>query len=408
MEKLELEIIDYTHDGLGLGRDQNKVVFLDEGVIGDKVIYETLKEKKSFKRGRVLEIKKPSVFRHPSPCPYFENCGGCSFLNVDEKVINNWKEKRIEKILSSLADDTTKKGKLIKENSLYYRNNIQLKVQNGQLGYYSKKTNKLVKIDKCLLAKKEINEIITLLIKQDLRGLKNIYIRQNYKNDIMLILEGEKISNKIIASICEKVISLYEKKNNEFKLIYGKSYLEEKIGEIKFKLGPGSFFQINHQVMNKIYELAIEKLDLKKEDKLLDLYCGIGTMTLIGAQKCKEALGIEYVEEAVCLARENAEENKIENTSFIAGKVEDLLNKIKDFNKVLVDPPRKGMDRKVIEKLLDLQPEKIVYVSCNVDTQKRDLEILKEKYKISYIQAADMFPMTPHVECIALIQRVKS
>ena len=407
MTEISLQITDYAHDGLGVGRYDNKVVFLDGGVIGDVVEVEIESENKRFYRGKIIDILRPSHNRELPLCPYFHSCGGCTFLNVEEYYINEWKEKRVEKALNKIGIKE-KPEELIKLNSLNYRNNIQLKVEAGKLGFYSKKTNSLVPIKECLIAREEINEVIKLLRDINLQGIDQVQIRCNFKGDTMVIVEG-KVSPEIISTLYEKVSSLYEKHGRKFTHVFGEKYLEEEIEDLKFLLGPGSFFQVNHKVMNEMYFVGLTKLKIKEEDKILDLYSGIGTLTLLAARKAKEVTGVEYVEEATDLARKNAELNAMDNATFICGKAEEAIEKLEGFNKVIVDPPRKGMDKKVVEKIIDMKPESILYISCNPDTLARDVQILtQEGYEVETVTPADMFPRGPHVECIALIQRVKS
>lgn len=407
MTEISLQITDYAHDGAGVGRYDNKVVFLDGGVIGDVVEVEIETENKRFCRGKIVDLLRPSHKRELPQCPYFHSCGGCTFLNVEEYYVNEWKEKRVEKALNKIGIDR-KPEDLIKLNSLNYRNNVQLKVEEGKLGFYSKKTNSLVPIKECLIAREEINEVIKLLRETTLEGIGQVQIRCNFKGDTMVIVEG-KVSPGIVSALYEKVSSLYEKHGRKFTHVFGEKYLEEEIEDLRFLLGPGSFFQVNYKVMNEMYFVGLTKLKIKEEDKILDLYSGIGTLTLLAARKAKEVTGVEYVEEATDLARKNAELNGMENATFICGKAEEVIEKLKGFNKVIVDPPRKGMDKKVVEKIIDMKPENILYISCNPDTFARDVQILtQEGYKVETVTPADMFPRGPHTECITLISKKDS
>lgn len=404
MTDISLQITDYAHDGTGVGRYDNKVVFLDGGVIGDVVEVEIESENKRFYRGRIVDILRPSHNRELPLCPYFHSCGGCTFLNVEEYYVNEWKEKRVEKALNKIGIKE-KPEELIKLNSLNYRNNIQLKVEEGKLGFYSKKTNSLVPIKECLIAREEINEVIKLLKDINLQGIDQVQIRCNFKGDTMVIVEG-RVSPEIISALYEKVSSLYEKRVRKFTHVFGEKYLEEEIEDLKFLLGPGSFFQVNHKVMNEMYFVGLTKLKIKEEDKILDLYSGIGTLTLLAARKAKEVTGVEYVEEATDLARKNTELNAMDNATFICGKAEEVIEKLEGFNKVIVDPPRKGMDKKVVGKIIDMKPESILYISCNPDTLARDVQILtQEGYEVETVTPADMFPRGPHVESVVLMSR---
>ena len=417
------KIIDYDHKGFGLVKEEEPV-FLDGGVIEDLVDYKIINSGK-IKRGQINKIIKPSIFRVKSPCPYSKECGGCPLMETDYKKELEWKREKVRNNLLRIGKIETEIEEILgMEDNLHYRNNMQFKIEDGKIGLYSGKTKKIVEIKKCIIQKEIGNDILKIFQKfAKTTNIKTLGIRTNYKNQAMVIMVADspiKKLNNIINELLElNVVSIYENINKsskyhygqKFKHIYGQKSLEDKIFNIKYQLSPQSFFQVNPRQVENLYKKAIENLNLEKKDKVLDLYSGIGTISLSLADKVEEVLGVEQVKEAVEDARKNAEENQIKNARFISGKVENIIDKIteeKVYNKVILDPPRSGVEKTVLERLLKLEPEKISYISCNPSTQARDLKILKEKYKVEKVMPIDMFAHSSHVECIALIQRVKS
>ena len=255
---------------------------------------------------------------------------------------------------------------------------------------------------------------------KNLKELKGIGIRTNYKDEVLLILVSKKgkIEIKSILSnlIDSGVKSIYLNYNSsdkhysrEFEKIYGENYIEEKILDLNYKVSPQSFFQINRSATEKLYEKAIEYLEIKEDDKIFDLYCGVGSISLSVAKKGAEVIGIEIVESAVENARKNADNNKIE-ARFAKGAAEDIIERLWHEerispNKIIVDPPRKGLDEKLVNFLKENPVERIVYISCNPATQARDLKSLKEVYKVEKISLVNLFPETAHVESVVLMSR---
>lgn len=422
---MKLKIIDFDYKGRGFAKDEGKAYFLDGGVIGDKVLASIKEEKKKYTIAKIDKILEPSEDRVESKCKYSSLCGGCDFLSYKYSKQLNWKKNKVETDLNRIGQLDVKVDQIFgMENPYNYRNNIQLKVKDGKLGYYIKNSRNLIPVDKCIIAEEEINKAINIL--KDWKGLSSIndiIIRENYKKELMIILvtknKVSKINNLLGKLLDINLVSLYENINKnprfrfgkEFNKLYGKDYLIDKLFDFQFKVSPSSFFQVNRLQTEKLYKLAVEGLDLKKEDIVLDLYCGIGTISMLAAKGSKEVIGVEISEKAIEDARFNQELNKVENTRFIAGKSEDIIEKLIEEeniipNKVILDPPRSGIDEKLVNKLLELKVEKIAYVSCNSSTQARDLKLLKEAYKIDKVYAVDMFCNSVHVETIALLSKL--
>ncbi|MBL7575440.1 23S rRNA (uracil1939-C5)-methyltransferase [Peptoniphilus asaccharolyticus DSM 20463] len=419
---MDVKIIDFDHKGRGFGRYEGKSLFLDGGVIGDTVSFEVTESKKKFDIGRITEIIEPSIDRVESKCPYSKKCGGCDFLEYKYSMQKKWKRDNVSATMQKIGGVDTKVEPTIgMENPFYYRNHIQLKVEDGKLGYYAKNSNTLVEVKRCLIAEKEMNKAIDVLRNwKDLKSVDEIVVRQNNVSELMIVLitktEVKKV-NGLLSELLDlnlKSLFINYRKNSrfrfgrEFKKVYGEDYIEDELCGFKFRLSAESFFQVNRIQTEKLYKTAVNYMEIKPDDVVMDLYSGIGSISLL-MTGAKEVVGVEVVGAAVENARQNSELNGKYNTRFIAGKVEDVIDKLVEegtrFNKIMLDPPRAGVDESVIEKINELQPERIVYVSCNPSTQAKDLKLFKD-YKVEKIQPVDMFCNSVHCECICQLSRV--
>ncbi|NMW84925.1 23S rRNA (uracil(1939)-C(5))-methyltransferase RlmD [Peptoniphilus sp. AGMB00490] len=418
------EIIDFDFKGLGITKIDGIPVFLDGGVIGDEVEFLVTKKKKNFCKGKIQKIIKKSKDRVNGPCPYFKDCGGCDFLNYSNEKELKWKENDVNKNLNKIAGLDIKVQEVIDSpEKTHYRNNMQFQVRDGIIGLYAKNSKEIVPIKNCIMQKDIANKVLKIMWRyKQLRELKRIGIRTNYRGEVLLILvtKAAKIEIKDILPelIDVGVKSIYLNYNTgdkihysrEFKKIYGEDFIEEKLLDIDYRISPESFFQINRLATEKLYEKAIEYLDPKAEDKIYDLYCGVGSISISIAKKATNVIGIEIVESAIEDARINAENNNIE-ARFIKGAAEEIIEKIYKEekispNKIIVDPPRRGLDDKLVNFLKENLVERLVYISCNPATQARDLKTLKKVYKVEKIALVNLFPNTAHVETIALIQKM--
>ncbi|WP_100065023.1 23S rRNA (uracil(1939)-C(5))-methyltransferase RlmD [Miniphocaeibacter massiliensis] len=438
MKVENLKIIDITEEGNGVAKKDNLVYFAEDTVIDEIVDIEVLEKKKNFIIGKRIRTVEKSSYRINSKCEYAKVCTGCTMQETDYSKELELKKNLVKNQISRIGNFNVDNTNIIGlENPCNFRNKIELKVDSKcNLGYYYKKSHKLISIDKCIVASIAINKVMkkisNLVKKYNIEGyehktnkgiIKNITIRSNYLNEIQLTLTvaKENFSNKKelfeeleqIEEIIELYYSVNKKKNNEFmgeevNLIYSKKEFIDMIGDYKFKISPKSFFQVNSKNTKKLYDIALKQMDLKGTEKLLDLYCGIGTTTIYFGNKTKEAIGVEIVKDAVKDANYNKELNNIKNVKFIHGKSENEIEKLlkDDIDIVVVDPPRKGLDRNLIEILGKSKINKIEYISCNPGTFSRDLKYLKEyEFEIKEIELCDMFPNTMHVECVALIER---
>ncbi len=393
------EIKSLNDQGLGVCFVDNKITFVYNTLIGDKVDIEIIKSNAKYNLAKVTKYIKRSNLYQDSKCPYFDKCGGCSFLNISYEDTLTYKRDKVEHILKKFANIEKKLAIASSEDRYNYRNKITLQVKDKQIGYYSYNTNEIIEINNCLLVKESINKIIPLLKEFNVINGK-IIIRTNYIDEILIYIISDDNIN-MIKDIPTNVKGIIL--NN--KVLYGVDYLIDTIGDNQFKVSYDSFFQVNNYTANIIYDLI--KNNVPDNAKVLDLYCGVGTLGTATSSKASKITGIEVVENAIDNANYNATLNKLNNYEYICGKVEDYIDKfIKEkFDVVIVDPPRKGLDKKTIDSLIKINSPLIIYVSCNPITLARDLKILKEYYNIDYTIPIDMFPNTYHIETVCFLER---
>lgn len=424
---MRTKIRDLSHDGRGIGTIEGKTIFVENAYPGEEIEVKITKEKKNYLEGELLEIIKKSPDRIEAICQDFYHCNGCQYCDYNYKAQLESKQERVKANFKKIAGLDLEEIKISgMENFYNYRNHIQLKIENGKIGYVDKKNFSVFKPKNCIVAPKNTGKIIEILEGwKAINKFSLLGIRENYKEQLMLIFvmpsstnKKEKVDfSKIIDSLAKYNVShIFINYNNNPKFHYGKNSkkifgqgeFQEKILDNKFNLSPTSFFQVNRKQAELLYKKAIENLDLNKEDKVLELYSGIGTISMELAKGAKEVTGIEYASSAVEDAKENAKINKMTNTKFISGKVEEKLAAFKgDYNKILLDPPRAGADKKVIDAIIKLEAEKISYISCDPATLARDIKLLLEsgKYKLEKVEIVDMFPLSSHVETVVLMSR---
>ena len=391
---LECLIIDEDNLGNGISKIDNFVIFI-KGVFKDeKVKVKIIKKEKHFAVGELVEVIKSSSKRIDIICPYFYSCGGCSFLHIKEDEELNKKQEFINNLFSEY-----KVQKLESVNNYNYRNKVFLHVNNGKLGFYQSNTNSLIKIDKCLLVSDVMNKLIDVIKTFNLKDLNKIMIRETYYTKEILISFYGDLNLDDLNKLSEfNIKSIYL---NDKLIKYNKS-IKEKIGNLEFNIGNNSFFQVNTLCMEKLYQKIKEYAG--KGETLLDLYCGTGTIGMFLGDNFKKVLGVEIVKESIDNANENKKINNIENIEFICDDAKIL--KKKSFSCVVVDPPRSGLSKSVIDNLKTINTKKIIYVSCNPKTLKRDLKLLEEKYKVLEITPFNMFPRTNDVECVCLLSSI--
>lgn len=386
----EVDVIDVNNFGVGIAKVNSMVIFINNALVGEKLRVRIIDIKKNFAYGDIIEFISKSLDRIEVKCPYYNECGGCSFLHTNIDNENKIKENYIKRLFSNY-----KVTNIICNNEYSYRNKVTLHVKNKKLGLYREDSNDLVCINKCLLLDDKINDVIKALNSFSLENINEIIIRKSFYEDCLMIIFDDDISSYEI-DLLKKVgvSSLYVKD----RLVFGKDYLIEKVGDFYFSIYPYAFFQVNNDMIKKLYDVV--KNYAGSGDSLLDLYCGTGTIGIYLSNNFDKVYGVEVNTSAISNANINKKLNKVSNIDFKAGDASCVKNR--GFDVVVVDPPRKGLSKDVINNLLFMRPKKIVYVSCNPNTLKRDIQILSD-YEVKEITPLNCFCKTSHIECVCLL-----
>ena len=444
-----LEIEDCGIDGEGIGKADGFTVFVKDAVIGDTVTAKIIKAKKNYGYGRLMEVLKPSPYRVEPKCEFARQCGGCQLqaLSYDQQLV--FKTNKVKGHLERIGGftDIPMEPIIGMDELFHYRNKAQFPVgrnKEGKIvtGFYAGRTHNIIENRDCALGVAENKEVLDRVIahmekygiepynEATGKGLvRHVLIRYGYfTKEVMvcLILNGNKIpkEEQLVKSLCEIpgmtsiTINVNKKHSNvilgeEIRLLWGQEYITDRIGDISYQISPLSFYQVNPMQTQKLYAKALEYADLHGEETVWDLYCGIGTISLFLAQKAKFVRGVEIVPAAIENAKENAKLNGLENTEFFVGKAEEVLPREYKKNGVyadviVVDPPRKGCDETLLETMVEMNPERIVYVSCDSATLARDLKYLcKRGYELRKVCPVDQFGMTVHVETVVLLSQQK-
>ena len=404
MDKVTITKLD--HFGRGITNINDKICFIDKALPNEECEIEITNDKKNYQEGKLINIITKSDDRVIPDCPYYDLCGGCHLMHYDYSKQLEYKENKVKELLSRFAsiNDITIKP-IIHGNNYNYRNKLTLHGVGNKIGLYQEKSNRLIEVDKCLITSEKINNVVTRLknyFTND-EDIKSITIKTTSLNEIMLVIIGRVDANNFINSFSD-IDSIYLNNN----LIHGKETITETMNDLSFEIYPESFFQVNYQMMLEMYNKVINYYKDNTNLKVLDLYCGTGTIGMLIAKYCKEVIGVEVNKEAIESANKCKVKNNISNISFYLGKVEDKIDLFKDIDSIVVDPPRSGLDKHTIETILNLKPNSIIYVSCDPVTLARDLNILKEEYQILEVQPIDMFPNTYHVENVCILERKSS
>ncbi len=461
-----VEIVDAGSEGMSVAKPEGRVIFIPFGVPGDVVNIEVFKKKKNYFEGRIRNIRKPSEKRVEPVCQHFGLCGGCKWQQMDYQWQIHYKQKQVKDNFDRIGKVVYPEMKPILgcEKQYYYRNKLEYAFSNRKwlidgapagtygeddckgLGFHLPQLfDRVVDIEQCHLQADPSNDI-RLFVRQftldrklsyyNVRHheglMRNLVIRCNSKGEFMVILvineENAVIRNELIPALEQRfpqVVSLLLVINNKcndvindlpFECLKGDPYLLETMAsprpgfpDLKFRIGPVSFFQTNVYQAERLYKAAFDLAEVKGDELMYDLYTGTGTIAQYFSRFVKRVVGIEYVEEAIADAKVNASINGIDNCTFFAGDMAKIFtdefieaNGRPDF--IVTDPPRAGMAEKVVEQLLKIKAPKIVYISCNPATQARDLQLLSAAYDIKAVQPVDMFPHTQHVENITLLE----
>lgn len=397
---MNIEVVKFDDLGRGIGYLNNKIIFIPKSVPGDIVNVKITKEKKKYYEGQITEIIKYSKKRISPKCPFFLQCGGCDLMHISLSDTLEYKLAKMNNIFLKNHLNYEIKEIIKSFSPYYYRNKVSLKIDNYQVGYFTSSTHDLIPITKCYLATKEINNLIKDFSLFSIKN-GNITIRANYNNDLLINITS---SNELCN--LDKLINKYKIvgiiKNN--KLIYGDNYFIEKINDFLFKVSYDAFFQVNPFICSELFNLISKYTS--NSLKVLDLYCGVGTLGFVASKNAKQVLGVEINELAIQDANFNKKLNNINNISFVCADTKVILDRItNEFDTIILDPPRSGINIHVLNKIITEKISKIIYVSCNPETLGRDLVMLSKYYSIEEVKLLDMFPNTQHVESICLLNR---
>ena len=463
MQKNELVTVtieDIGINGEGIGKVDGYTLFIKDAIIGDVVEAKVMKAKKNYGYARLMNILTPSPYRVKQPkCPMARKCGGCQIQEMEYDRQLAFKEDKIRGNLMRIGEvpaevlDQAMEPIVGMDNPFHYRNKAQFPIgtdKEGHIitGFYAGRTHSIIPNTDCALGV-EVNEVILKQIltfmeeykisaydETEHKGLvRHVLIRYGFvTKEIMvcLVINGNHLPHgEILAERLAKIegmtsitLSINKEKTNvimgsQIEPLWGKTYITDYIGNIKYQISPLSFYQVNPVQTEKLYGLALEYAGLTGKETVWDLYCGIGTISLFLAQKAKEVYGVEIVPQAIEDARNNAKINGIENARFYVGKAEEVLPEYyaqyeKEHGKkahadvIVVDPPRKGCEESLLQTMVDMEPERIVYVSCDSATLARDVKFLREKgYELVRGRGVDQFGHTVHVECVVLMSRVE-
>lgn len=445
---ITLKIEDMGVDGEGIGKLDGFPFFVKDAVIGDTVEAKIIKLKKNYGYARLMNVVEPSDVRREPRCAYARQCGGCQLQAMDYEAQLDFKAKKVWNNLTRIGGfaDLAKPEIIGMDDPWRYRNKAQFpfgidREGNVVTGFYAARTHSIIPCTECWIGVEENKVILEKILKymkqyqipayDEKTGkgvLRHVLIRKGFvTGEIMvcLILNGRKLkaldvlseSLQQVPGMTSITINVNTKNTNvimgtEMIPVWGQNYITDYIGNVQYQISPLSFYQVNPVQTKKLYETALDFADLKGDEIVWDLYCGIGTISLFLAQKAGKVYGVEIVPEAIADAKRNAELNGCTNAEFFVGKAEEVLPE--KYEKegiyadiIVVDPPRKGCDRAALETMVKMQPKRIVYVSCDSATLARDLKYLcGEGYEVQKVKACDMFPGTVHVETIVLLSKL--
>ena len=455
-----VEITDIGVSGEGIGHVDGYTLFIKDAVIGDVVEAKVMKAKKNYGYARLMKVITPSEYRVEPKCAFARRCGGCQIqeMSYDRQLV--FKDQKIRGNLERIGGftkdqiDTVMQPVVGMEHPFGYRNKAQFpfgtdKEGNPITGFYAGRTHDIIANTDCALGveqNKEILEIILQYMRENKiksydektgKGLiRHALIRYGFKTKeimVCLVVNGKKLpkAERLIEKLIQIegmtsiTISPNTRRDNvimgdSYEILWGQGYITDYIGNVKYQISPLSFYQVNPVQTEKLYGLALEYADLKGDETVWDLYCGIGTISLFLAQKAKQVYGVEIVPQAIDDAKENAKINAIDNAEFFVGKAEEVLpeyyaeyerehnGETAHADVIVVDPPRKGCDETLLETIVKMQPEKVVYVSCDSATLARDLKYLcANGYEIRMCRGVDQFPQSVHVETVVLLSQQK-
>ena len=440
-----VDIIDTGFQGEGIAKIDGLTIFIPNAIKGEKLKILIVKVLSSHAFGKIVEIIEKSPYRIESDCTTYKRCGGCSLRHIKYEETLKMKQNAVQSLVNkTLKNKIEVEDTLGIENPYHYRNKAQYPVglnKDGKpvIGVFANRTHEIIPINTCFIQNKQTEEIAKYIFEFLVKNNISVYNEKTQKglvrhivtkigiktNEIMciLVINGKEMpkEKELVEELTNKfkniktIVKNINTKNtnvilgNENINLFGDGYITDILGEYKFKISPMSFYQINPIQAEKLYNLGVESANITKNDVVFDLYCGIGTISLFMSKFAKKVYGVEIVEEAIVAAKENTKMNNVDNTEFIAGDVEKVLDELVNVKQIMpdiimVDPPRRGLDNTSIENIKKVRPKKVVYISCNPATLVRDLAKLEEIYEVKQITPVDMFPFTSHVEVCALLE----
>ena len=388
-----MEIIDIDHKGNGIGKINNKVVFVPKSLPGDECEISVIKSYKNYDIAKIDKILKKSDKRIEALCPYYHECGGCNISNLEYSEQLNFKENKVKNIFKKYLGIDINPRVIGSEKELGYRNKITYHYDNN-LGLISE-FDGIIDIDKCLLVSDKVNSLFRKIKENDLSKVKLVTIKE-CDNGLILSVMGE-INIDNLCDLCMEI-------NINNKIVYKREDGYITLNNIRYMISDKSFFQVNTSNICKLYNEIVRYGEFKKNDKVIDLYCGVGSISLYIAKYVKSVLGIEIVDDAIKDAKENAKINKINNVSFLCGDVSKLIDGNINGDTLIVDPPRIGIDEYSLNVINKSKINKIIYVSCDPMTLVRDIKKL-DNYKLCNVSVVDMFPQTHHCESVCILER---
>ena len=440
----EATISDYTSEGQGVAKIEGCAVFIPNAIVGEKCTVRIEKAQKTWAAGKIVELLERSPHRVNRECPVAKLCGGCDFWHMDYEEETRLKAERVRAALNRIGGENLETLPILSAPTCYgYRNKAQYPVAakkgKAYTGFYRAGTHSVVESGRCLILPEITDKVkdavldyvnqyrISVYDETTQKGLlRHIYVRRGEVSGQILVclaVNGRKLPHipelidrlKKIPGFATLVLSVNTKDTNiilgdEFITLYGPGYIEDTLCGLKFRLSPRSFYQVNHHQAQRLYQSAIELAGITKADTVLDLYCGVGTITLAMASAAGKVIGVEVIPQAVADAKDNAQRNGIENAEFFCGDAGQAALELEakgiKADVVVVDPPRKGLNADTIEALARFAPRRIVYVSCDPATLARDVALLKERgYRLQNAMAADLFPRCSHVESVVTLIR---
>lgn len=443
-----VEIQSVTNEGMGIAKIDGFVIFVKDAAKGDICDILVLKVNKNIAYAKIQKMITLSKDRKASECKFYERCGGCNFWHINYQAECQVKKDLIQNNLKKIGGLDIKLKEFIPSEAVKnYRNKAQFPLKlskEGQveIGFYKKRSHDVIDIDDCIIQDEVNKEVIsffrnyidkeklTIYDEMTNKGLiRHIFTRIGRKTNqlmIVIVINGYKIPDeemlkKELLSKFGNLVSIvlnfnFDNTNvilgEKSRVLYNQEYIEDYIGDKVFKISYRSFFQVNPEQTKKLYDKALEYVSLTGNETLIDLYCGVGTISIYMADKAKKVIGVEIIEDAIKDAKENARLNNADNCEFYCGDAKDLASKLKKegitADVILVDPPRKGLEESLINTIAEISPKRVVYISCDSATLARDLKIFCQSgFEVSKVCGVDMFPRTGHVETVVLMSRVE-